>query len=150
MLTSSSRTVVSLMSLGASLSLGGCARLSSPATSAMADAPIPAEIRFDNDAEVQVDVYLVSERGEWRLGRVAPGARAMLRIPNAATGANTGFLRLATLADARPTVQAARDPRAVLTIAEPLTELVSQEWLFSMRQPASPQLLGLRGNGMRP
>ncbi len=150
MLTSSSRTVVSLISLGASLSLGGCVRLSSPAVATMADAPAPAEIRFDNDAEVSVDVYLVSERSEWRLGRVAPGARVMLRIPNAATAASTGFLRLATLADAPLTVNAARDARAVLTIAQPLTELLSQEWMFSLRQTASPQLLGMRANGLRP
>ncbi len=150
MSTPSSRTVVSIVSLAAMLTIGGCARLSSRSAWNTADNDVPAVVRFDNDAESPVDVYLVSERSEWRLGRVAPGARVMLRVPEAALAGKPAFLRLVTLADAPLSIDPASDPRATLSVAQPLPELLSQEWRFSLRQPASPQLLGLRGNGMRP
>jgi hypothetical protein len=93
------------------LALGACARAPSPATS---DRPAaapgrPLAVRFDNDAQVHVDVYLVGGQREWPLGRVAPGARATLRIPAASLEETSGFVRLAVLADAPRSMQAARD-----------------------------------------
>jgi hypothetical protein len=97
---------------------------------------------FVNEAPVQVDVYLVSDQREWRLGRVAPGARTLLRVPEAALTTETGFMRLAVLAGAQLSVDAAHDPRATLTLAQPMSELLAQRWSFWHPQMASPRLLG--------
>jgi hypothetical protein len=96
-----------------------------------------------------VDVYLVGEQREWWLGRVAPGARSALRIPEGAL-ASPGFVRLAVLADAPLTVQVARDPRAMFTIAQTASALLSQRWAVSQRQLGSPQILGVRAQAGRP
>src|SRR5690349_13305176 len=49
--------------------------------SVTADEPRRDALQFDNQATVYVDVYLVGEQIQWRLGRVPPGMRATLRIP---------------------------------------------------------------------
>lgn len=135
---------VSLAFLAAALASGACARV--PSTVAWSETSATSQtaaIRFDNDAEVFVDVYLITDQREWRLGRVEAGGRATLQLPEAALTATRGFVSLAVLADAPPSLAAARDPRAALTIAQPLAELRSQRWMFSRRLGASPQLLGV-------
>jgi hypothetical protein len=112
------------------LALGGCA--SAPSH----DRPISTKtdlltIRFDNSSRQTVDVYLIGVKREWILGRVAPGAVASLRLPDAAFDEGSMMVRLAVLAGERTTFAAARDPRAVLTIAEPASELLAQRWTFS-------------------
>jgi hypothetical protein len=99
-------------------------------------------LTFDNEADAYVDVYLVTGQLQWRLGRVAPGARAMLRVPQDAMAPAAGFMRLAVLAGAPVSAQAARDPRAVFTIAEPVRELVAQRWAYRPR--ATPQLSSIK------
>ena len=100
----------SLVSLAAALTIiaaaGGCAsappRLASdgPAYGAQ---PAPM-LRFDNDSRDYVHVYLVGDRREWLLGRVAPAAHAMLRMPEEALTEETGRFRLAVLAGDRKSV----------------------------------------------
>jgi hypothetical protein len=139
--------MVSVVSLAAALAapfaLGACAGRISPPAEPAATAPRPTlTIGFVNEAQVQVDVYLVSERRQWRLGRVAPGARTTLRLPESALSMEPGFMRLAVLADATLSTDAAHDPRAAVTIAQPVSELLAQRWTFWHPQLAAAELLG--------
>jgi hypothetical protein len=84
-----------------------------------------------------VHVYLVGEQREWLLGRIEPGARAVLRIPEASLAGNPAFVRLAVLAGARQTAAAARDPRATFTIPQPAATLLTQRWAFAQGQLTS-------------
>ncbi len=142
------RSLVSLATaLTLTLALGGCASAPSrvaPLAPASTDEP-PPTLHFDNGARDYVHIYLVGEQREWLLGRVAPGARATLRIPDAALGENEGSMRLAVLTGARATLRAAADARAAITIAQPAAELFSQRWTFSQtlaRGQLAPLLLG--------
>ena len=151
MTTPRSRSMVSVMlslaaTLASGLALGACAARTAPATE-VAPRPAALTIGFENEAQVQVDVYLVGEERQWRLGRVAPGARTVLRVPEAALREGSGFMRLAALADATLSVDAARDPRATITIAQPVTELLAQRWTFWHPQMASARLLGAQVRG---
>ena len=130
------------------LALGACA--GAPARAAFSD-PSPVEatalaIRFDNQASDYVHVYLVGQRREWLLGRVAPGATTALRIPDGALSDETGFVRLAVVTGGHVTQQAARDPRAQITIAQPATMLASQRWRMAQGQLTSIALGGARAD----
>ena len=144
MLTPAGRLTVSAISLAATLALGACARGPAPTTWSGAATTIGegTTIPFVNEAETYVDVYLVGETREWWLGRVAPGARTTLRIRGEVLTATSGYLRLAVLAGAPLTVQAARDPRATLTIAQSRQSLLDQRWTFRQSQAAAPELFG--------
>src|SRR2546423_10536143 len=139
----------SLVSLAAALTviltLGGCVsapmRLASDGLAPGDGAPVA--VRFVNEARDYVHVYLVGEQREWLLGRVEPGARAMLRIPEAALAENAGTMWLAVLTGERVTLRAAGDTRAATTIAEPAAEILSQRGTFSQTpkgQLTSPPL----------
>jgi hypothetical protein len=106
----------------------------------------PLAIRFDNDARDYVHVYLIGERRQWLLGRVEPGAIATLRIPEAALDAGSGLVQLAVLTGERVTLQAARDPRARLTIAQPASAILSNQWRFTQGQLTSLKLRSPRGD----
>ena len=124
---------VSLAAL--TLALAACATAPARPTAGAALA-----LRFDNEAREHVHVYLVGERREWLLGRVAPGARATLRIPAAALADSPGFVRLAVLPGGRLTQQSVAEARAAVTIAQPARALASQRWWFSQAtaQPQAP------------
>ena len=118
------------------LGLGACA--GTPARVGLND-PAPEEatslaIRFDNEARDYVHVYLVGQQREWLLGRVEPGATTALRIPDGALTDETGFVRLAVVQGGHVTQQAARDPRAMLTMAQLPTTLASQRWRIAQGQ----------------
>ena len=144
MLTPVGRLTVSAISLAAMLALGACAGGPPPTTRGESPAATGrgATIRFVNEAETYVDVYLVGETREWWLGRVAPGARTTLRIRDDVLTATSGYLRLAVLAGSRLTAQAARDPRATFTIAQPGESLFDQRWTFRQSQVMAPELFG--------
>jgi hypothetical protein len=146
MTTPRTRFLVSLAAaLSVTLALGGCAsapsRIAVDAPAAT-DAP-PLTVRFDNDARDFVHVYLVGEKREWLLGRVEPGARAMLRIPEAALDSNAGRMRLAVLAGQRVTQRAAGEARAAITLAQPTAAILSQRWMYS-QSLVRGQLTGLQ------
>jgi hypothetical protein len=102
-----------------------------------------AEIRFENEAETYVDVYLVGETRQWWLGRVAPGALTTLRLRDEALAITSlGYVRLAVLPNATLTLQAARDPNATFTIAQPGQSLFDQRWTFRSNRFMSPELFG--------
>jgi hypothetical protein len=140
------RSLVSLAAaLTFSLVLGGC--VSAPSHVASSE-PAPADelprtVRFDNEAPDYVHVYLIAARQEWLLGRVAPGVRATLRIPEAALAEDAGLLSLAVIAGERVTLRAAREVGAATTIGQPAAEMLSQRWTFSTLT-ATGQLTSLR------
>jgi hypothetical protein len=144
MTTPRTRSIVSLAAaLTLTLALGGCA--SAPSRLALND-PAPVDgtalaIHFDNGARDYVHVYLVGAKREWLLGRVEPGARTALRIPDEALGEDLGFMRLAVLTGAPVTLRAASDPRATITIPQPAPGIASQRWTFSQGQ-LTPLRLG--------
>ncbi len=116
------------------LALGAC--VSAPLRPVL-DGPISTETRprltigFENLARESVDVYLIGAKREWLLGRVAPGAIASLPLPDGALAEGSVMVRLAVLAGEQMTLAAARDARAVLTLAQPASAILSQRWTFS-------------------
>ena len=120
-----------LVSLAATLALGACFQ----AASTGGRPPSPDDgrlaLRFDNGGREYVHVYLIGEKREWLLGRVEPGAVATLRIPEESLVENAKFVRLAVIAGERVTHEAARNPRATFTLAQPASAILSQQWLFS-------------------
>ena len=134
MTTSSPRTFVSIAAtIALTLVLGACVHTT---TRQLPDGLIstdssPFTIRFDNLSRDRVDVYLIGAKREWILGRVEPGATASLRIPEDALAEGLSFVRLAVLEGERRTLQAARNPRTRLTIAQPASAILSQRWSFS-------------------
>ncbi len=148
MITPASRLTVSAIAL-ATLALVACAGGPAPSTWEGTAQSIGqgATIRFENEAQSYVDVYLVGETRQWWLGRVAPGARTTLRISSEALTTTSdprtsGYLRLAVLAGAPLTLQTARDPRATLTIAQPGRSLFDQRWTFRQSQTMAAELFG--------
>jgi hypothetical protein len=127
-----------------------CARVQPSAARDEAAAPGPrATLLFDNAANDYVDVYLVAEQRQWRLGRVSPGAKATLQLPADELAVTPGFVRLVVLAGAPISMQAARDPHAVVSIAEPVSEVLHQRWTFSHSQSMAPQIFGSRAPDRR-
>ena len=140
MTTSYRRAFVSIAAtIAITLELGACVRAPSrpvPDAQLLADAH-QFTIRFDNLARERVHVYLIGATREWLLGRVEPGAIATLRIPEGSLAEGSMFVRLAVLAGERLTFEAARHPRARLTVAQPASAILSQRWSFSQGQLTS-------------
>lgn len=144
MITPVARVTVSVVTLTATLALAACARGPSPVTfdGGAATSSEPFGVRFENEADRYVDVYLVGERREWWLGRVAPGARTTLRIPDAARAEAPEFVRLAVLVGEQRTLAAGRDSRATFTIPQPASNLLDQRWTFRQTPLTTPELIG--------
>jgi hypothetical protein len=154
--TPTTRATVSLLSLaaalGATVLLGACA--SAPPVVAWDGSTVTSErpltLRFENEAQTYVDVYLVNDRQQWRLGRIAPGARTTLRVPEEALDVTYGFVRLAVLAGAPLSADAARDPRATFTIVQSTSQLLAQRWTFWQTPLASAEILSAPADARRP
>jgi len=134
MTTIHSRSLVSIAAgLTLTLALGACA--SNSARSALNDpahaAAQPVSIRFQNDARQYVHIYLVGQNRQWMLGRVEPGARATLRVPEDAISNDTWDMQLAVVAGDRVTMRVASAPGAQVTIAQPAGQLLAQKWTFT-------------------
>jgi hypothetical protein len=141
------RTLVSFAAaLTVTLTLGACA--SAPAGVARGDlaarGEAPSVVRFENGAREAVRVYLIGEQREWMLGRVEPGARATLRIPDDALAGNTQSMRLAVLSGEHVTLRAAGEGDAAISMVQPASVLTSQRWTFSQVPTASGQLIALK------
>ena len=140
MTTSRQRAFVSTAAIMTiTLALGACIGASArPAHNAgtSIDA-LPITIRFDNVGRDRVDVYLIGVKREWVLGRVEPGTIASLRIPEEALAKDAMYVRLAVIAGEPLTFDAARNPRAKLTIAQPASAILSQQWRFSQGELSS-------------
>lgn len=134
MTTSPRRAFVSIaVTMTITLALSACIGASSrPESNARTSIDaLPLTIRFDNFASERVDVYLIGTKREWLLGRVEPGGIANLRIPEEALAKGSMYVRLAVLAGEPVTFEAARNPRARLTIPQPASAILSQQWRFS-------------------
>jgi hypothetical protein len=132
------RALVSLLTaMTISLTVAACFQAASvrAGPSPMDDDPLA--IRFDNNAREHVHVYLIGEKRQWLLGRVEPGAIATLRIPEESLAGHPTFVRLAVIAGERITLQAARNTRAKLTLAQPVSAVLSQRWRFSQGELTS-------------
>lgn len=134
MTTSATPAVVSLLT---TLALGACTTHTRGAGLHDGAAPPPLSIRFDNNERERVHVYLVGETREWLLGRIEPGGSAWLRVPTRALTGGAGAVRLAVLAGAPPSVQAAREARAIVTMAQPAAALLERRWTLSQGQLVS-------------
>jgi hypothetical protein len=121
------------------LALGACIGASSHSETNARTAvdALPLTIRFDNFASERVDVYLIGVKREWLLGRVEPGGKASLRIPEEVLAKGSMYVRLAVLAGEPQTFEAARNPRAKLTLAQPAATILSQEWKFTQGELTS-------------
>lgn len=133
MTTPRTHAIVSLTAtMAVTLALGAC--VPGPSVPAL-DRAAPMGVRFDNDSREHVHVYLVDGRDrQWLLGRVEPWSRATLRLPAAALAEGTGFVQLAVLTSERMTPQVARNPRAMLTVAQPAAAILSLRWMFAHGQ----------------
>jgi hypothetical protein len=144
------RRVTAGLVLAGVVSAGACGRSGYPVTPAqrveraggvaggVSDAPRMDLLQVDNQATVYVDVYLVADQIQWRLGRIPAGLVASLRVPESALSWTTGFVRLAVIPGSQMSAEAWRDPRAVSAIAQPVSSVLSQRWTF--RQPAGAGL----------
>jgi len=138
MTTSSRRAFVSIAAtIAITLALGACVHAPSRSVPDPISTAGPQTFRFDNLGVERVDVYLIGGRREWLLGRVEPGAIASLRIPEGAFADGSKFVRLAVIANEQPTFQAARNPRAKLTIGLPPAAIMKQRWSFSQGEITS-------------
>jgi hypothetical protein len=148
MTTTRRRSLVSLAAaLTLTLALVGCA--GNPTRSALNDpAPVAARrqaIRFDNEARQYVHVYLVGQNREWLLGRVEPGARTTLRVPEDAVSDDSWQMQLAVVAGDRVTMHVASKLGAQVTIAQSAGQLLAQKWTFTQtlaNGQATASLLG--------
>ena len=127
--------------LASALALGACAGRSTetaPGLPTPTEAAAPADrrppaVRFTNEAGEHVHVYLVGARRQWLLGRVEAGARASLRIPEAALLEDQRWMRLAVLVGQRATGQAVDDPRAAITLAQSTGDMLAQRWTYTAK-----------------
>ena len=92
------------------------------------------ELRFDNDSPEFVQVYVIDDRRQWLLGKVAPGAIAMLRVPQSSLRGAAGPIRLAVIPGARLTLEAARDPGATFTLPLSASSMMGNQWKFAQGQ----------------
>jgi len=132
-MTTSRRHAFVSIAVTMTIALGACIGASprpAPNAPISIDA-LPLTIRFDNTGRERVDVYLIGAKREWVLGRIEPGAIASLRIPEEALAKGSMYVRLAVIAGEPVTFEAARNPRARLSIAQPAAAILSQEWRFS-------------------
>src|SRR5262245_13496638 len=100
--------------------------------------PRATVLQFDNQATVYADLYLVGAQIQWKLGRVPPGMRQALRVPESAIEWTTGFVQLVVIPGSQVSAEAWRDPRAIVAIRQPVSEVLAQRWTF--RQPAGAAL----------
>lgn len=120
--------------LSLSLTLAACATAGPGITAeGLARAVAPSRsIPFENQGTDYVRVYLVGVRDQWLLGRVEPGARATLRIPEAALTDSSRSMWLSVQSAAGTSTGA----RTVTTAAAPVGILLAQRWTFSTTQSA--------------
>ena len=101
-------------------------------------------LQFDNQATVYVDLYLVGAQIQWKLGRVPPGMRETLNVPDSAIDGTTGLVQLVVIPGSQMSAEAWRDQRAILAIAQPMAEVLAHRWTFRQSAGAALQLQATR------
>ena len=125
-------------------SLGGCARSAVHAEGGAELSPRSEALRFVNEGRDRVDVYLVSDRQSWRIGRLEPGQASWLKVPDDIPVDDLERLQLVVLENAALSVDPRRDPRAVTTVKQPFRVLSGVRWAFWHGQITSVRLNGGR------
>jgi hypothetical protein len=64
--------------------------------------------------------------------------RETLAVPESAIDWPTGLMQLTVIPGSLMSAEASRDPRAITAIAQPVSDVLSQQWTF--RQPAGAPL----------
>ncbi len=129
------RTTTLLCSL-ASLIITACARRVAPEAT-----PMPVALQFSNEGRDRVDVYLVTPEREWLLGRVEPLHVTRLPLPGGALSVIGRSVRLAVIPAASLTLRPSRERGVVMSMQQPIVDLLEQRWLFvggqlsSLRHP---------------
>ena len=131
--------------LAITVTLGGCASAQPRAATdvSLSGKEEPATIHFENQAHDYVRVYLVGVRGQWLLGRLEAGQRSTLRIPEEALADDSRAMWLAVVEGGRASGRVAADPRAVNTVPEHVSRIVSDRWTYTSNA-AIGQLTSLR------
>jgi hypothetical protein len=152
MTTPRTRVIVSLLLSATVTVLSGACAANHPNASAEGVSALAApssSIVFDNDGREHVHVYLVSDQRQWLLGRVEPGVRATLRIPNESLARSSGQLRLAVVAGRPVSPRVTLEPRAEFTIMQPASRLLLQDWRFAQDQLVSTPIGRARAGVIR-
>jgi hypothetical protein len=95
-------------------------------------------ITFRNQSRDRIQVYLIGEREDWLLGRLESLESAEFRLPESAFRSTAQSIVLAVIPDWSRNLQPRRDPRATLSLKEPLMVLAGEEWIFVSGQFQGP------------
>ena len=96
-----------------------------------ASRPIPAaSITFRNQGLDRIQVFLISEKNHWLIGRLEPLETAHLPLPRFGFASATQSVALAVVPGWTPNVQPRRDPHVTLSIEEVSDNLPGEEWIF--------------------
>jgi hypothetical protein len=141
--------------LVAALGVAACGGRQHPVTqpergeNAMTNESRTDTLQFDNLATIYVDVYLacVSRELQWRLGRVLPGMRVRLRVPESVIDQRCGLVQVAVIPGSQMAAEAWLDPQAIIATAQPMSEVLSQRWTFRQPTGAPLQLQSTRLTG---
>ena len=87
-------------------------------------------ITFRNQSRDRIQVYLIGEKEDWLLGRLESLESAEFRLPESAFRSTAQSIVLAVIPDWSRNLQPRRDPRATLSLKEPLVALAGEEWIF--------------------
>jgi len=133
--------VVRGFALAAVFVITACAGRQGPVVEADRQAAV---LQFDNQGTTYVDLYLVGAQIQWRLGRVPPGMRQTLNVPESAIDWTTGFVQLVVIPGSQASAEAWRDPRAIVAIRQPVSEVLAQRWTFRQGAGAALELQATR------
>lgn len=113
------------------LVLDGCASVSARSDARSREAEARRAIQVDNQSRDRIDIYVITETREWHLGRLAPGAKAWLSVRDPAETGGAGMIQLAVIAGASLSLKPSRDVRAIVTLKQPMSELLGQRLVFA-------------------
>lgn len=127
-------TTLQMRALGALLTallLDGCASVSARPDVRSREAEAMSAIQVDNQSRDRIDIYVITETREWHVGRLDPGAKAWLSVRDRAEIGGAGMIQLAVIADASLSQKPSRDARAIVTLKQPMSELLGQRFVFA-------------------
>ena len=102
--------------------------------------PLPSagSITFRNQSRDRIQVYLVSETGEWLLGRLESLETTRLRLPADAFDASGDFVSLVVIPGWSRTLHARQYRGGVWSLKEPKQSVHGEMWLFVNGQIMGP------------
>ena len=121
--------------LAACLAIASCVHRSAAAAG---DLPRSATITVHNQGRDRIQVYLVSEKQDWLIGRLEPLETARLPLPEFGFTATPQAVALAVVPGWTRNLQPGRDPNAALSIDEVTDDLPGEEWIYVNGQLQGP------------